>query len=94
MAGFFGLDWTNNVTLEIIIEQDGLNNSLSGASHCNNSNSHRAEGGNNASLIWENMYLADATQRFRSMSGDYNWTVADSYNAQTLCPYETVAFVS
>ncbi|KIV97146.1 hypothetical protein PV10_00928 [Exophiala mesophila] len=92
MAGFFGLDWTNNVTLEIIIEQDGLNNSLSGASHCNNSNSYRAEGGNNASLIWENMYLANATQRFRSMSGDYNWTVADSYNAQTLCPYETVAF--
>lgn len=94
MAGFFGLEWTHNATLEVIIEQNGFNNSLAGYYQCNNSNSYQSTGGNNASLIWENVYLANATKRLRALSGNYNWTVADSYNAQTLCPYETVAFVS
>ncbi|KAK5093445.1 hypothetical protein LTR70_004806 [Exophiala xenobiotica] len=92
MAGFFGLEWTQNATLETIIEQSGFNNSLAGYYQCNNSNNYRSTGGNNASVVWENIYLANATTRFRALSGDYNWTVADSYNAQTLCPYETVAY--
>lgn len=92
MAGFFGLEWTQNVTLETIIEQSGFNNSLAGYYQCNNSNTYVSEGGTNASIVWENVYLADATKRFRALSGDYNWTVADSYNAQTLCPYETIAY--
>ena len=91
MAGFFGLQWTNNVTLEPIIEQNGYNNSLAGYYQCNNSNNYRSTGGNNASSIWENIYLANATQRFNAAAGGFNWTVADSYNAQTLCPYETVS---
>ncbi|KIW14294.1 hypothetical protein PV08_07076 [Exophiala spinifera] len=92
MAGFFGLEWTHNATLEVILEQNGYNNSLAGYYQCNNSNSYQSTGGNNASLIWENIYLANATKRLRAFSGSYNWTVADSYNAQTLCPYEEVAF--
>ena len=92
MAGFFGLEWTNNATLVPIIEQNNFNNSLAGYFQCNNSNNYRSTGGNNASLVWENIYLANATKRFRALSGNYNWTVADSYNAQTLCPYETVAY--
>lgn len=92
MAGFFGLEWTNNVTLEVIIEGNGFNNSLAGAEQCNNSNSIQSTGGSNASAIWINKYLSDATSRLSKMSGGYNWTVADAYNAQTLCPYETVAF--
>ena len=91
MAGFLGLEWANNVTLEPIIEQLGYNNSLAGYYKCNNSEDYHSTGGNNASLIWENIYLADATQRFKSAAGGYNWTVADTYNAQTLCPYETVS---
>ena len=92
MAGFFGLEWTNNVTLEVIIEQPFFNNSLAGYFQCNNSNNYYSTGGNNASRIWENIYLANATERLKALAGGYNWTVADSYNAQTLCPYETVAF--
>lgn len=84
MAGFFGLQWTNNATLEPIIEQNGYNNTLAGYFQCNNSNNYLSTGGNNASLIWENIYLKDATARFKSMAGGYNWTVADSYNLQTL----------
>lgn len=60
--------------------------------NCNNSNSYQSAGGSNASTIWQNIYLQNATQRLRALSGNYNWTVSDSYNAQTICPYETVAF--
>ncbi|RAL63244.1 hypothetical protein DID88_004322 [Monilinia fructigena] len=38
-------------------------------------------------------YLQDATARFQSMvSPEFNWTVVDTYAAQTMCPYETVAY--
>lgn len=89
MAGFFGLEWTHNATLAVILEQQGFNNSLAGYFQCNNSNSYQATGGNNASLIWEKIYLANATQRLSSMSGGYNWTVADVY----VCPF-VPSFVS
>lgn len=92
MAGFFGLEWTHNATLEPIIELPYYNNSLAGYMQCNNSNSFRSTAGRNASLLWQDIYLANATARLRGMAGGYNWTVADSYNAQTLCPYETVAY--
>ncbi|KAI9747290.1 MAG: hypothetical protein M1835_002153 [Candelina submexicana] len=90
--GFFGLEWTNNATLEVIIEQSNFNISLAGYDNCNNSNSRVSAGGNNASLAWEAIYLANATRRFQSMITGYNWTLTDTYAAQTLCPYETVAF--
>lgn len=92
MAGFFGLEWTQNVTLEAILEGPGLNNSLAGYFACENANNFRSAGGKNASLEWAGIYLANATERLQKHTGDYNWTIGDSYNAQTLCPYETVAF--
>ena len=92
LAGFFGLQWTNNASLEVIIEGNNFNNSLAGYDNCNNSNTYVSTGGANASTIWENIYLHNATQRLKALSGEFNWTVADSYAAQTLCPYETVAF--
>lgn len=92
LAGFFGLTWMNNATLEVIIEQNNFNNSLAGYFQCNDSNLPASAGGSNASALWENIYLQNATQRLKALSGNYNWTLSDSYNAQTLCPYETVAF--
>ncbi|KAL9115209.1 MAG: hypothetical protein Q9227_001003 [Pyrenula ochraceoflavens] len=92
MAGFFGQEWTNNATLEVIWEQNTFNNSLAGYYQCNNSNNYLSTGGNNASLVWENIYLADAAKRFNSMVTGYNLTIRDVYNLQTLCPYEEVAF--
>ena len=79
LAGFFGLEWTNNATLEVIIEGDGYNNSLAGYDNCNNSNTAVAAGGTNASLIWENKYLANATARFQALSGNFKWNVSDTY---------------
>ncbi|MCJ1467640.1 hypothetical protein MMC07_006265 [Pseudocyphellaria aurata] len=92
MAGFFGLEWTNNATLEVIIEGDGFNNSLAGYDNCNNSDTGVASGGTNASAIWESNYLPNATHRFQELTKNFTWNVSDAYNAQTLCPYETVAF--
>lgn len=92
MAGFFGLEWTNNATIEVIIEDRGFNNSLAGYDNCKNAYSFRNMGGMNATKEWVNVYLQDATRRFQSMIEDFDWTIDDTYAAQTMCPYETVAY--
>lgn len=92
MAGFFGFEWTQNASLVPLIEKNHFNNSLAGYFQCDKSNDYVSLAGTNASLYWESIYLADATKRLRQYTGNYDWTVADSYNAQTLCPYETVAY--
>ncbi len=33
-----------------------------------------------------------ATDRLNDMIDGYNWTIEDTYAAQTMCPYETVAY--
>ncbi|KAF2770494.1 phosphoglycerate mutase-like protein [Teratosphaeria nubilosa] len=93
MAGFFGLDWTQNATLVVAIEATtGIwNNSLAGYDNCNNSNTGVSAGGTNATNQWASIYLANATSRLAAMAPDFNWTVTDSHNAQSLCAYETVA---
>ncbi|PNS16618.1 Acid phosphatase [Sphaceloma murrayae] len=93
LAGFFGLQWPQNATLELVIEDTkGIwNNTLAGYYNCNNSNTGVSAGGTNASAEWYRTYLADATSRLASLAPGFNWTAADSYNAQSLCAYETVA---
>ncbi|KZF19204.1 phosphoglycerate mutase-like protein [Xylona heveae TC161] len=91
LAGFFGQEWTNNATIEVIIENSGFNNSLAGGKNCKNSNGDVSALGDDATAQWYNIYLANATARFNSMTSGYNWTADDTYAAQTLCPYETVA---
>ena len=92
MAGFFGLQWTNNATIEVIIEQNGFNNSLAGYDNCKNSNNNRNSGGIEAAQEWVAIYLQDATKRFQGMIIDFEWTIVDTYAAQNMCPYETVAY--
>ena len=93
LAGFFGLGWVQNATLELIIEATtGVwNNTLAGYYNCNNSNANVNTGGTNATNQWASVYLANATARLSAMAPGFNWTVTDSYNAQSLCAYETVA---
>ncbi|CAK7201694.1 hypothetical protein SEUCBS139899_004403 [Sporothrix eucalyptigena] len=90
MAGFFGLEWTNNATIELIIEQNGFNNSLAGYLNCPNSQQDTA--GRDATNIWVENYLRNATARFQSMISGIDWTIQDTYAAQTMCPYETAAY--
>ncbi|KAI7648651.1 phosphoglycerate mutase-like protein, partial [Hortaea werneckii] len=93
LAGFFGLDWPSNATLVLAIEgsDSTWNNSLAGYDNCPNSNKPVNAGGNNATMEWYNIYLADATERLRPHAPGFNWTVTDTYNAQSMCAYETVA---
>ncbi|KAH7394471.1 3-phytase A precursor [Pyrenochaeta sp. MPI-SDFR-AT-0127] len=89
LAGFFGLGWTQNATLELAIEWPGFNNTLAGYKHCNHTNWVVAK---EALMEWVRVYLHDAHQRFRdNISGELDWTISDTYNAQALCSYETVA---
>ena len=74
LAGFFGLEWTKNATLEVIIEGDGFNNSLAGYDNCNNSNKAVAAGGTNASIEWVN-----ATHRLQNLTENFTWNTSDVY---------------
>ncbi|KAJ5093730.1 hypothetical protein N7456_009591 [Penicillium angulare] len=91
LNGFFGPNWTKNVTLEVITESPGFNNSLASDKQCTNHNNGKSGAGDDASSLWQEIYLKDATERFReSMTGTPNWTFVDTFNLQNLCPYETV----
>ena len=95
LAGFFGLRWTDNATLVLAIEEGDFgvwNNTLAGYYNCANSGGYTNEGGSNATTQWYEIYLANATKRLHPLAGNlFNWTAEDSYNAQSLCAYETVA---
>lgn len=93
LAGFFGLTWTQNATLELMIENTtGVwNNTLAGYDNCENSNLPVSSGGTNATKEWYGLYLANATARFNKLAPTFNFTTTDAYNMQSLCAYETVA---
>jgi hypothetical protein len=61
MAGFFGLEWTNNATIEVIIEDNGFNNSLAGSLNC--PNAYKMSSGDEARNTWIHKYLQDGTAR-------------------------------
>jgi len=90
LSGFFGLDWPRNATIEVIIEAANFNNSLAGYLNC--PNSWKVGAGSAASTIWIEKYLQDATKRLAKMIEGYEWTVEDTYAAQMMCPYDTVAY--
>jgi hypothetical protein len=89
LAGFFGLGWTQNATLELAIEWPGYNNTLAGYKQCNHTGWSTAR---SALDEWIPVYLSDAHSRIKSnITGALDWTLSDTYNAQALCSYETVA---
>lgn len=61
MAGFFGLEWPNNATIEVIIEEHGFNNSLAGSKACPNAGKDNA--GLNATYEWADVYLQKGESR-------------------------------
>ncbi|PGH16974.1 hypothetical protein AJ79_01358 [Helicocarpus griseus UAMH5409] len=94
LSGFFGLNWADKVDLEVIIEQDGFNNSLSGSKNCPNAHNETLLPGYAAREEWRKRYLANATARFNSWSGNFSWTEDDVVHAQRMCIYETIALGS
>ena len=79
LAGFFGLEWPQNATLELIIEQPGFNNSLAGDLNCKNSATGVSTGGTNASVLWQNKYLPAAVDRLNALSENFTWNVSAAY---------------
>jgi hypothetical protein len=57
LAGFFGLGWTQNATLELGIEWPGFNNTLAGYKQCNHSSWSMARGGKLRHAISADMIL-------------------------------------
>ncbi len=64
---------------------------MAGHNNCKNAwDKNRAV--NVAVKEWVSIYLQDATKRFQEMITGFDWTIEDTYAAQNLCPYETVAY--
>ena len=95
LAGFFGLQWPNNATLELVIDKLGFNNSLAGYYACTNSLTSRSHAGNRATAHWIEVYLSDAVHRLNKLITFHNSSISlslrDVYSMQSLCAYETVA---
>jgi len=91
-AGFFGVQSYQNSYYQLIeIEEDGFNNTLAPYDDCANANNEIADLGTNATIAWNEVYLADALERFSADLPGMNLTIADVSGMQTICPYETVA---
>ncbi|KAL3469002.1 putative acid phosphatase [Aspergillus californicus] len=92
LAGFFGLDWQERADILQLIAAPGFNSSLTGTSVCKNADKLSTSPGIEAASEWRENYLKGKTETLKRWAGDFNWTVTDTANAQTLCPYETVSF--
>ena len=95
LSGFFGLDWTDYAVVGYGIEgfskEARWNNSLAGYDNCPNSNNFRNEGGHNASVEWEEIYLQNATERINNLITGVDFDAQDVYAMQNMCPYEFVS---
>ncbi|KAK9349871.1 histidine phosphatase superfamily [Lipomyces doorenjongii] len=83
LAGFFGLDWAEHANLLVTIDP-----AVTGVFDCT-----RYYDGVLSAFeqvgTWNSIYLKERTAKLRKLTGSYNWTVADTFYAQKLCPYET-----
>ncbi|KAF7587127.1 hypothetical protein BBP40_007698 [Aspergillus hancockii] len=91
LSGFFGVEWTEKANLLAMIEEPRYNTSLFSTNTC--PNAIKVFGSYVADPVeeWKSIYLKEKTQQLREQSGGYNWTIDDSYNAQSVCAYETVS---
>ncbi|KAI2827372.1 hypothetical protein CBS133816_6481 [Aspergillus niger] len=92
LAGFFHLDWDEHVNLLAMIEEKNFNSSLQAKNACPNAMKISFDDYVSDTVTkWKTHYLSHRTHHLNYLSTDYHWTSNDSFNAQTLCAYETVA---
>ncbi|GKZ28335.1 hypothetical protein AbraIFM66950_003592 [Aspergillus brasiliensis] len=93
LAGFFHLDWDEHVNLLAMIEEKHFNTSLQAKNACPNAMNISFDDDYVADTVikWKYHYLAHRTHHLNHLSVNYHWTINDSFTAQTLCAYETVA---
>lgn len=89
LTGFFGLDWNKYAELELLIEEDGFNNTLAGWDRCTNNGYSYGEIEYPAIEEFKKDYFKEAIERFNSQVSDFNFTSDDLYQIQQLCAYET-----
>ncbi|KAJ5678246.1 uncharacterized protein N7477_003879 [Penicillium maclennaniae] len=85
LAGFFGLNWKDYANLLATIDP-----ATTGVSNCTNEFTTIEEVIEEPVGIWMATYLKERTAQLKKLSRSYNWTLTDTYHAQTLCPYETI----
>ena len=89
LLGAFGYDAFEKVNLEVIIEEDGFNSTLSPYYDCPQSDAIYV-GDDYLRPEWDKTYLAAAVERLQPYT-NLNLTIELVYGMQNLCPYETVA---
>ncbi|KAF9455034.1 acid phosphatase [Macrolepiota fuliginosa MF-IS2] len=92
-AGFFGLqDYAKSYHQLIEVESQGFNSTLAPYFTCPNANNEIAQIGYTRNPVkWQNAYLSRAQRRLANQLPGFNLTIADCFNMQQLCAYETVA---
>jgi hypothetical protein len=86
LAGFFGLNWTKNANILATIDP-----ATTGEYACTNEATSMLASVAEPVGTWQKIYLKERTEKLKLLTGDYNWTVTDTYHAQSLCPYETIS---
>ncbi|KAI0839882.1 phosphoglycerate mutase-like protein [Hypoxylon sp. FL0890] len=92
-AGFFGVpEYLDQVSIEILVESSGVNNSGAPYEICNNSNvaSRGGIGNTMASKFAKNVFNA-TIERLNSQVSGFKFTTTDVLSMLQLCSYETVA---
>ncbi|KAJ9106890.1 hypothetical protein QFC20_003898 [Naganishia adeliensis] len=88
-SGFFGIPAEDQYNLEVMIEWDGYNCTLSPYKHA--SHSVPGFGVKQRLSVWENHFLKDAQKRLNKLIDGYEFTILDAKDFMEMCPYETVA---
>lgn len=88
LLGFFGTVWPEFVDLDLLIEEEGYNNSL--ASYDNCPYNARLKHNREDLRPFLEQYLAGAVERINSKVHGINFTVDDVYDMQELCTFEAV----
>ncbi|KAH9916035.1 histidine phosphatase superfamily [Fomitopsis serialis] len=91
-AGFFGLEeYPTSYYEEIIIEEDGYNNTLVPWNDCANANGDLYEMGSWYANNWTEIYLKGAVERLQQYVDGVELTTTYVSEMQDLCAYETVS---
>ncbi|KAI0476263.1 phosphoglycerate mutase-like protein [Xylariaceae sp. FL0804] len=93
VAGFFGVpEYLDQVSLEILVESPGVNNSGAPYEVCDNANvDSRGSIGTAASEVFLNTAFNATLDRLNSQITGLQFDTTDVYNMLQLCSYETIA---
>lgn len=86
LAGFFGLEWRNDAEILATIDP-----ATTGESACTKAGETMMASMAEPMGEWMAIYLKDRTNELKKLAGNYNWTITDTYHAQSLCAYETIS---